>query len=133
VGYVGVGYFDFEGRTWLEWGYRPVPECRGLGYATDASQALLAKAHQTYVGELLAMVAVENLASQNVCRKLGFTFWKQATVEGHAGNLYTLPVGEPTWRPDRAGPRLCLVPIRRPGHCVYGLQFKNGQHTLAQR
>jgi RimJ/RimL family protein N-acetyltransferase len=106
VGYTGVDYFDLEGKTWLEWGFRLVPECRGLGYATEASQALLARAHQTYAGELLAIVALENLASQQVCRKLGFTFWKQATVEGHAGNLYTLPVGEPTRKsgwPDRAG------------------------------
>jgi RimJ/RimL family protein N-acetyltransferase len=95
VGYTGVDYIDFEGKTWLEWGYRLVPECRGLGYATEASQALLATAHQTYAGELLAIIGLENLASQNVCRKLGFTFWKRATVEGHIGNLYTLPVGEP--------------------------------------
>jgi hypothetical protein len=75
-----------------------VPECRGLGYATEA---LLAKAHQTYAGELLAIIALENLACQNVCHKLGFTFWKQATVEGHIGNLYTLPVGKRTRRPGR--------------------------------
>jgi len=95
VGYTGVDYIDFEGRTWLEWGYRLVPECRGLGYATEASQALLARAHQTYAGELLAIIDPENLASQNVCRKLGFTFWKQAPVKGDICNLYTLPVGEP--------------------------------------
>ena len=92
VGYTGVDYIDFEGRTWLEWGYRLVPECRGLGYATEASQALLARAHQTYAGELLAIVALENLASQQVCRKLGFTFWKQAPVEGDIRNLYTLVI-----------------------------------------
>jgi len=90
VGYTGVDYIDFEGRTWLEWGYRLVPECRGRGYATEASQALLAIAHQTYAGELLAIIAPENLASQNVCRKLGFTFWKQAPVDGDIRNLYTL-------------------------------------------
>ena len=33
VGYTGVDYIDFEGRTWLEWGYRLVPECRKLGFA----------------------------------------------------------------------------------------------------
>jgi len=100
VGYTGVDYIDFEGKTWLEWGYRLVPECRGLGYATEASQALLARAHQTYTGELLAIIAPKNLASQNVCHKLGFTFWKQAPVEGDIRNLYTLPVGEP---PRRSG------------------------------
>ncbi|MPZ53740.1 MAG: GNAT family N-acetyltransferase [Acidimicrobiia bacterium] len=93
VGYTGVDYIDFEGKTWLEWGYRLVSECRGLGYATEASQALLAKAHQTYTGELLALIAPENLASMNVCHKLGFTFWKQAQVEGDIRSLYTLVVG----------------------------------------
>lgn len=92
VGYTGVEYIDFEGKTWLEWGYRLVSACRGLGYATEASQGLLAKAHQTYAGELLTIIAPENLASQNVCRKLGFTFWKQAPVDGDIRNLYTLPV-----------------------------------------
>ena len=94
VGYTGVDYIDFEGKTWLEWGYRLVPECRGLGYATEASQALLTRAHQTYAGELLAIIAPDNLASQNVCHKLGFTFWKQALAEGDIRNLYTRPVGE---------------------------------------
>jgi RimJ/RimL family protein N-acetyltransferase len=94
VGYTGVDRIHFEGKTWLEWGYRLVPKCRGLGYATEASKALLAKAHQTYAGELLAIIAPENRASQNVCRKLGFTFWKQAPVDGDLRNLYTLAVGE---------------------------------------
>ncbi len=95
VGYTGVDYIDLEGKTWLEWGYRLVPECRGRGYATEASQALLARAHQTYAGEILAIIAPDNLASQNVCHKLGFTFSKQAAVEGDIRNLYVLPVGSP--------------------------------------
>jgi RimJ/RimL family protein N-acetyltransferase len=94
VGYTGVDYIDFEGKTRLEWGYRLAPECRGLGYATEASEALLAKAYQAYAGELLAIIAPENLASQNVSQKLGFTFWKQAPVDGDIRNLYTLQVGE---------------------------------------
>ena len=95
VGYTGVDYFDFEGRTWLEWGYRLIPERRGLGYATEASRALLARAHQTYRGELLAIIAPENLASQNVAGKLGFRFWQQASVDGDLRNLYTLAAGGP--------------------------------------
>ena len=95
VGYTGVDYIDFEGKTWLEWGYRLVPECRGLGYATEAGQALFAKAHQSFTGELLCIIAPENLASQNVCHKLGFSFWKQAPVDGDIRDLFTLVVGEP--------------------------------------
>jgi RimJ/RimL family protein N-acetyltransferase len=49
---------------------------------------LLSKARQTCAGELLAIIAPENLASQGVCRKLGFTFWKQAPVDGYLVNLY---------------------------------------------
>ena len=94
VGYTGVDYIDLEGRTWLEWGWRLVPERRGIGYATEATRALLATAHQSYAGQLLAIIAPQNLRSQNVCRKLGFTFWKQAPVAGDTMNLYTLPVGE---------------------------------------
>lgn len=93
VGYTGVDYIDFEGETWLEWGYRLVPECRGIGYATEASRALLLKANQTHAGDLLAIIAPENLASQNVCRKLGFAFWKQAQVDGDVRKLYLLSVG----------------------------------------
>jgi RimJ/RimL family protein N-acetyltransferase len=95
VGYTGVDYIDLEGKSWLEWGYRLAPECRGLGYATEASQALLTTAHKEYAGELLALVAPENLSSQRVCQKLGFTFWKQASMDGGIRNLYTLLVGEP--------------------------------------
>ena len=96
VGYTGVDYIDFEGKTWLEWGYRLVPECRGLGYATEAGQALFAKAHRSYTGALLCIIAPENLASHNVCCKLGFEFWKQAPVDGDIGDLFTLAVGGPT-------------------------------------
>jgi RimJ/RimL family protein N-acetyltransferase len=94
MGYTGVDFIDLEGKTWLEWGYRLVPECRGLGYATEASLALLAKARQTYPGELLAIIDPNNLASQNVSRKLGFTYWKQAPVDGKVQNLYTHRVQE---------------------------------------
>lgn len=87
VGYAGVNWFDFEGRRRLEFGYRLVPAARGLGYATEASRAVLAKA-ETFRGEILAMIDPTNHASQNVARKLGFTFWKQATVDGYLDNIY---------------------------------------------
>lgn len=96
LGYTGVDYIDFEGSTWLEWGYRLVPECRGLGYATESSQALLAKAHRTYEGELLVIIDPANRASQNVCRKLGFTFLKRAPVFGRVKNLYTMTIDAKT-------------------------------------
>jgi RimJ/RimL family protein N-acetyltransferase len=64
-----------------------------LGYATEASRALLARAPETFSGELLAIIDPANHPSQNVCRKLGFTFLKQAHVDGDVRNLYILGIG----------------------------------------
>lgn len=94
VGYTGVGRIDFDGQLRLEWGYRLAPQVRGLGYATEASLALLSKAHQVYTGELLAIIDPANCPSQNVRRKLGFAFWKQAPVFGDLRNIYRLRAGE---------------------------------------
>lgn len=88
VGYIGVDHIELDGKAWLEWGYRLTPECRGLGYATEAGLALMSSARETYQGELLAIIAPDNLPSQNVCRKLGFVFWKQGPVFGDLCNLY---------------------------------------------
>ena len=93
IGYSGVNWFDFEGQRRLEYGYRLVPEARGMGYATEAGGALLTVAGATFSGEILAMVDPTNLPSQNVTRKLGFGFWKQAVVDGFLDNLYRLQVG----------------------------------------
>ncbi len=88
IGYSGVAWFDFEDERRLEFGYRLVPDARGRGYATEAGLAVLAVAAETFRGELLAMIDPTNDASQGVIRKLGFTFWKQAEVDGYLDNLY---------------------------------------------
>ncbi len=92
VGYAGVDWFAFEGRRRLEFGYRLVPAARGLGYATEAGRAVLARAAETYRGEIFAIIDPTNHASQNVAAKLGFTFWKQAVVAGFLDNLYQLRI-----------------------------------------
>lgn len=93
VGYSGVDWFPFEGDDRLEFGYRLVPEARGQGYATEAGQAIVSKAEDTFHGEILAMIGSTNSASQNVARKLGFTYWKQANIDGSLDNIYRLQIG----------------------------------------
>jgi RimJ/RimL family protein N-acetyltransferase len=88
IGYSGVAWFTFEGRERLEFGYRLVPEARGHGYATEAGRAVLALATGHFHGELLAMIDPTNRASSNVAGKLGFTFWKQAEIDGYVDDLY---------------------------------------------
>jgi RimJ/RimL family protein N-acetyltransferase len=92
IGYSGVDRFEFEGASRLEYGYRLVPEARGRGYATEAGRALMAVATKEYSGEILAIIDPTNFASQAVANKLGFTFWKQAEVNGWLDNLYRLTV-----------------------------------------
>lgn len=93
VGYAGVDWIEVEGRRRLEFGYRLVPEARGRGYATEAGRALLAMAAGCHRGEILAIIDPTNRPSQNVARKLGFTFWKQAEVSGYVDDIYRLHVG----------------------------------------
>jgi RimJ/RimL family protein N-acetyltransferase len=93
VGYTGVDWIDLDGRRWLEWGYRLVPAARGKGYATEASKTLLTRAAGEYTGDLLAIIHRDNQPSQNVCRKLGFRYWKTAGVNGEPRNLYLMRLG----------------------------------------
>ena len=92
VGYSGVDWFDFEERRHLEFGYRLVPEARGLGYATEASRAVLGRAAGTFHGEVLALIHPDNEASHNVARKLGFAFWRQVTIDGGLRDLLRMRI-----------------------------------------
>ena len=96
VGYAGVNWFDFENRRRLEFGWRLVPAAHGRGYATEASTAVLAVASASFSGEILAMIDPTNTASRRVASKVGFTFWKQAVVDGYLDNLYRIRVPVPT-------------------------------------
>ena len=90
VGYVGVDWFDLDNERCLEFGYRLAPEYRGLGYATEASEALLGKAAETFAGDIFAIIHRENLASQKVARKLGFEYLTYRVILGAPRNLYRI-------------------------------------------
>lgn len=90
IGYSGVDRIEFEGQARLEYGYRLMPAARGRGYATEAGQALLGRAADTFRGEILAIIAPTNLSSQRVAQKLGFEFWKRARVDGYVRDVYRL-------------------------------------------
>ena len=93
VGYSGVDWLELEGEQRLEFGWRLVPEARGLGYATEASSALLTRAAHSFTGELLAIIDPLNHASRNVAAKLGFEFSHQTTIDGDPCNIYRRLVG----------------------------------------
>jgi RimJ/RimL family protein N-acetyltransferase len=90
LGYAGADEFEFRGEKRLEFGYRLVPEGRGLGYATEASLALLDAAGRVWHGELLALIDPDNGASRNVLRKLGFALIENTPFEGGPTEFYGL-------------------------------------------
>lgn len=90
VGYIGVAPFEFEGRPRLEFGYRLATSARGRGYATEAGRALLTEAGQRWQGTLMAMIDQSNNPSKRVIEKLGFSYWKDAEIDGRVDNLYEL-------------------------------------------
>jgi RimJ/RimL family protein N-acetyltransferase len=90
TGYTGVDWFDYQGAQRLEFGWRLAPEFRGRGYATEAAQVLLDEARRTFIGEIFVIIDQDNLASQNVARKLGFEPLGVTDVLGARRNFYRM-------------------------------------------
>jgi len=77
IGYTGAGSVVLDGVDRLEWGWRLVPEARGLGYAAEAASALLAVADRHDNGEMLCLISPDNRASRSVADKVGFRWWRR--------------------------------------------------------
>ena len=107
VGYTGVGTVEFEGLNRLEWGWRFVTAARSLGYATEATNALLAVADDHDDGQMLCIIDVENRPSRRVADKVGFQWWRDYEWEDDPGLCDLLlrrignggrPLLAPEWR-----------------------------------
>ena len=85
VGFVGFWALEWQGEHVLETGWSVIPAFQGRGIATAAAELVvdLARASERPddVHALHAFPAVENIASNALCQRLGFTFLK-ATVFG---------------------------------------------------
>jgi RimJ/RimL family protein N-acetyltransferase len=85
-----VGYWDrvWHGETVYEMGWSILPEFQRRGIATAATAAAIARAATAGKHMLIhAFPAVENLASNAVCRKLGFTLTGDCTLEFPPGSF----------------------------------------------
>lgn len=107
VGYTGVDTAVIDELDRLEWGWRLVPGARGLGYATEAANALLAVADAHDDGEMLCIIAPENYASRRVADKVGFCWWRRIDWNGDPSDPADLLV-----RPIGSGGGPLLAPIR---------------------
>ena len=88
VGYAGFDVMEFEGAQWLELGYRLIRSARGKGYATEACATILAQASLLFGGEVLGVVDPANSASKRVLDKVGFRYWKRATIGDDEVDVY---------------------------------------------
>ncbi|NOH60687.1 GNAT family N-acetyltransferase [Vibrio sp. RE88] len=73
IGYCGLEKYTYQQQTMLELGYRLTPEARGNGYAIEASRAVLNIAKQQGIERVLGLTEPDNVPSQKILLKLGFT------------------------------------------------------------
>lgn len=82
IGYCGLEEYTYQQQTILELGYRLTPETRGNGYAIEASRAVLNYAKQQGIERVLALTEPNNIPSQKILLKLGFTSIDSGCYQG---------------------------------------------------
>lgn len=89
IGFCGLKYLtDFQ-KTDL--GYRMLPEYWGRGYATESSRAIISYAKENMdLTEIIAMAEVNNLGSEKVLLKLGFSEIDKIVIYGLSAKLFEL-------------------------------------------
>ncbi|HEV8565352.1 MAG TPA: GNAT family N-acetyltransferase [Actinomycetota bacterium] len=85
-----VGYWDktWRGEEVYEIGWFVIPEFQGRGIASTATDLAIGSARSEGKHRSLhAFPSVENLASNAICRKLGFTLVEESEFEYPPGNF----------------------------------------------
>ena len=72
IGLVGADHFHLENHHGIQFSYRFVTGARKQGYATEASEVMLARWAETLGGEMFAQIRNDNDDSKRLARKLGF-------------------------------------------------------------
>jgi len=101
IGYCGLFFFDdINGRAEIEIGYRLIRSAWGHGYATEAARAVATYATTTLgIKRLIALIHVDNVASQNVAMRLNE---RPGIATLHAGLPHVIwEADRATWRPGR--------------------------------
>lgn len=89
IGWCGLKYV--KERDEIDLGYRFFQQHWGKGYATEAAKASIDYGFNVLkINHIMAQAHVENLASQNVIIKCGFTFRKEAVVDNCPVKVYDL-------------------------------------------
>lgn len=88
AGWVGYWESSWGGDAAWECGWHVLPEFQGRGVATSATRFLLEHARARAAHRFMhAFPSVGNVASNAVCRRLGFTLLGEAEVEYPKGHM----------------------------------------------
>lgn len=90
-GLIGTGliYYESEVSSW-EIGYNLGQRYWNHGYATEALQAIISFAQDNLgIKEIVGRHAKENIASENIMKKLGFLYEKDIPYECNNGTVLT--------------------------------------------
>jgi RimJ/RimL family protein N-acetyltransferase len=104
-GHVSIGQVAFWERSWreeavFEMGWSVAPEYQGRGIGSRGAALALVLAGETAKHRFLhAFPAVENEASNAICRKLGFVLLEECDLEYPPGQIMRCN----SWRFDLAG------------------------------
>ena len=83
------GLYDRDGLEGIDFGFAFLPEFEKHGYATESCKRLLKAAKEEFNLDKLKAITIEaNLDSQNLLRKLGFSFKKKFRMEGDSEELW---------------------------------------------
>jgi RimJ/RimL family protein N-acetyltransferase len=102
VGWVGYWESEWHGEAVWECGWNVVPEAQGRGVATEAAALMAADARRRGTHRyLVAFPSVDNVASNALCRRLGFELLGEEDVEYPKGSMMRTNA----WRLDLSQPR----------------------------
>src|ERR1041384_3967966 len=91
VGSIGYWEKDWRGQLVYETGWSILPAYQGRGIATEAGKAVLEQARLEQRHQFIhAFPAVDNPASNAICRKLGFSLMEECQFEYPPGNILTV-------------------------------------------
>jgi RimJ/RimL family protein N-acetyltransferase len=84
----GIGFLHPPERGEVEVGYGLAESARGRGLATEALRAVAVWASEHGVVTVVAMTATDNVASQRVVERVGFTRLPEPVVDPEDGPLW---------------------------------------------
>ena len=88
VGDCGLTMQEVAGTWMVEVGWHVQSPLRRRGYAAEAAEAVRVAAQEAGVEHLIAIIRPDNLASQGVARRIGFTFEREIHKNGEPAMIF---------------------------------------------